>query len=60
LERLIKAARAAGALGAKLSGAGWGGNMISLAWPDQVATIAQALKEAGAVRVIATEVAKNS
>ncbi|GAB4420572.1 MAG: mevalonate kinase [Anaerolineae bacterium] len=59
LDRLIEAAREAGALGAKLSGAGWGGNMIALAWPDQAAAIAQALTEAGAVQVITTQTAKN-
>jgi mevalonate kinase len=55
LNRLIQAARQAGALGAKLSGAGWGGNMIALAWPDTAAAVAQALTEAGAVQVITTE-----
>jgi mevalonate kinase len=60
LERLIEAARQSGALGAKLSGAGWGGNMIALAWPDQAAATAQALSKAGAVQVIITEVAKSS
>jgi mevalonate kinase len=59
LDHLIRAARQAGALGAKLSGAGWGGNMIALAWPDKVAAIAQALSEAGAVTAIVTEVAKS-
>jgi mevalonate kinase len=59
LERLIEAARQSGALGAKLSGAGWGGNMIALTWPDQAAAVAQALGEAGAVQVIITEVAKS-
>jgi mevalonate kinase len=59
LASLIQAARQAGALGAKLSGAGWGGNMIALAWPDRAAAIAQALSQAGAVQVIITEVAKS-
>jgi mevalonate kinase len=59
LERLIEAARQSGALGAKLSGAGRGGNMIALTWPDQAAAIAQALRQAGAVQVIITEVAKS-
>ena len=35
LERLIAAARGAGALGAKLSGGGRGGNMIALVAPGQ-------------------------
>lgn len=56
LERLIKSARQAGALGAKLCGAGWGGNMIALTWPQTASNIAQALAEAGAVQVIVTEV----
>lgn len=60
LDSLIEAARKTGALGAKLSGAGWGGNMIALTWPDQAPAIAQALTEAGAVQVIVTQVAKNN
>ncbi|PDW03095.1 mevalonate kinase [Candidatus Viridilinea mediisalina] len=56
LERLVHAARAAGALGAKLSGAGWGGIMLALAPPAAAPTIAAALREAGAVRVLTTEV----
>jgi mevalonate kinase len=56
LGRLIQVARQAGALGAKLSGAGWGGNMIALAWPDSASTVAQALTETGAVQTIITEV----
>jgi mevalonate kinase len=59
LERLIQAVRQAGALGAKLSGAGWGGNMIALAEPQVAAAIAQALTQAGAVKVITTEVASS-
>jgi mevalonate kinase len=56
LESLIGAAINAGALGAKLSGGGRGGNMIALVdapIQDQVAT---ALQEAGAVDVICTTV----
>jgi mevalonate kinase len=56
LERLVGAARQAGALGAKLSGAGWGGNMIALVRPESTATVAQALSQAGATGVIVTEV----
>ena len=47
----------AGALGAKLSGAGRGGNMIALVTADTAAQVADALRAAGAVRVIVTEVA---
>jgi mevalonate kinase len=54
LERLTAAARAAGALGAKLSGAGRGGNMIALVEPASAATVAEALRQAGAVSVIQT------
>lgn len=58
LERLVAAARRAGALGAKLSGAGWGGNMIALSPPEPGAAeaIAQALRQAGAAGVIITTV----
>jgi mevalonate kinase len=54
LERLIWAARAAGALGAKLSGGGRGGNMIALVRGQDEARVGRALLEAGAVRVIKT------
>jgi mevalonate kinase len=56
LEGLLKAAHSAGAAGAKLSGAGRGGNMIALARPENAEEIARALKEAGAVRTIITEI----
>lgn len=59
LSRLVQAARQAGALGAKLSGAGWGGNMIALTPPDSAPAIAQALSQAGAVQTIITEVKKS-
>jgi mevalonate kinase len=51
LERLIVAARRGGALGAKLSGAGWGGVMLALAPPGAAEPIVSALIEAGAARV---------
>jgi mevalonate kinase len=54
LEQLVTAARAAGALGSKLSGAGRGGNMIALVEPGDEARVAGALRQAGAVRVIET------
>jgi mevalonate kinase len=56
LERLITAARAAGALGAKLSGGGGGGNIISLVSPAAEKAVGQALKKAGAARVLYTQV----
>ncbi|WP_129632494.1 mevalonate kinase [Candidatus Oscillochloris fontis] len=51
LDRLVQAARQAGALGAKLSGAGWGGVMIALAHSNQCQQVADALHAAGASRV---------
>jgi mevalonate kinase len=56
LDQLVLAARKAGALGAKLSGGGRGGNMIALVSPATVPAVAQALHRAGAVGVIITEV----
>lgn len=56
LDRLVRAARQAGALGAKLSGAGQGGNMIALVEAGVADTVARSLQEAGAVRVIQTVV----
>jgi mevalonate kinase len=58
LDSLTKAARGAGAWGAKLSGAGWGGNMIALAptQPEVITAITVALFAAGATGVIVTEV----
>jgi mevalonate kinase len=59
LERLIAVARQAGALGAKLSGAGRGGNMIALIepQPEVVQAVTTALEQAGAAGVLVTEVA---
>jgi mevalonate kinase len=56
LDRLVEAAVAAGALGAKLSGAGWGGVMLALVTHDTRERVANALEQAGAKRVSATEV----
>ncbi len=56
LERLVAAARLAGALGAKLSGGGRGGNMIALIRPDGQEQVAAALRAAGARNVIVTQV----
>jgi mevalonate kinase len=53
LDGLCEAARRAGALGAKLSGGGRGGNMIALARDDgHAAQLRQALLDAGAKRVM--------
>lgn len=54
LDRLCQAARQAGALGAKLSGGGRGGNMIALVQPDAAQRVANALLRAGAVRSFPT------
>jgi mevalonate kinase len=56
LDRLVEAARQAGALGAKLSGSGRGGNMIALVSPQTAKTIARSLRQAGAVHTITTTV----
>ena len=56
LDRLVEAAKQAGAWGAKLSGGGQGGNMLALAAPEQAVTIAAALTQAGAVRTIVSVV----
>lgn len=57
LNRLVKVARQAGALGAKLSGAGWGGVMLALVTEATRAPVAEALRRAGAAQVLATSVA---
>jgi len=57
LDRLVAAARGAGALGAKLSGAGWGGVMIALVDDERREAVRAALLEAGAARVLETVVA---
>jgi mevalonate kinase len=56
LETLIAAAMRAGALGAKLSGGGGGGNMIALINPEDSESMSLALLSAGAANVITTEV----
>lgn len=56
LDRLVEAALSAGAAGAKLSGAGRGGNMISLVDAENQECVREALLAAGAVRVIVTTV----
>ena len=56
LDKLVEAARNAGALGAKLSGGGRGGNMIALAEQANAESVADALISAGAKRTIITEI----
>lgn len=54
LNRLVAAARHSGALGAKLSGAGRGGNMIALVTAETETIVRDALMAAGARSVLAT------
>ncbi|NDJ61211.1 MAG: mevalonate kinase [Chloroflexi bacterium] len=56
LDRLVGAATEAGALGAKLSGGGRGGNMIALVAPETQQQVGAALRAAGAVRVFPTTI----
>jgi mevalonate kinase len=53
LERLIDAAHAAGALGAKLSGSGGGGIMVALVAPERVDRVTQAIEAAGGSAIVA-------
>lgn len=57
LERLIAAARNAGAYGAKLTGGGRGGVMFALVKPDEAEAVKAALEEAGAVRAMISAIA---
>jgi len=54
LDELVEEARMAGALGAKLSGAGCGGNVIVLV--EEAEEMRETLEKAGAARVISTTV----
>ncbi len=56
LDKLVDTARSAGALGAKLSGGGRGGNMIALVEQAKAEFVASALISAGAKRTIITEI----
>jgi len=56
LDALVEAARHTGALGAKLSGAGRGGNMIALVTPQTCERVKDALEKEGAQSVIQTGV----
>ncbi len=58
LETLVAAAQTAGALGAKLSGGGRGGNLIALVTAETAAGVEAALCQAGAARVITTTIEK--
>lgn len=56
LDKLVSAARKAGALGAKLSGGGRGGNMIALVERSQAEVVAESLMDAGARNTIVTQI----
>jgi mevalonate kinase len=56
VDQLVVAARNAGALGAKLSGGGRGGNVIALVQPEIAEAVSSSLKEAGAKNTIITQV----
>jgi len=56
LDRLVEAARDAGAKGAKMSGGGRGGNMIALVKPELAESVSLSLKDAGARNTIITQV----
>jgi mevalonate kinase len=56
LDQLVEAAKDAGAIGAKLSGGGRGGNMIALVQTETAEIVSLSLKEAGARRTIITEI----
>jgi mevalonate kinase len=56
LDRMVLAAREGGALGAKLSGAGWGGNMIALVTEETKGRVDMMLRLAGATRIIISRV----
>jgi mevalonate kinase len=56
LDRLVNAACKAGALGAKMSGGGRGGNMIALVKPEIAETVSMSLKDVGAKNTIITTI----
>jgi mevalonate kinase len=60
LDRLVAAANAAGAYGAKLSGGGRGGNVIALVERSTAAAVGQAMHGAGATAVIITPIGVNT
>ena len=59
LDVLCEAALDAGALGAKMSGGGRGGNMFALIHDADAERIARVLRAAGAVQVIKTRIGKS-
>jgi mevalonate kinase len=59
LDRLVEAACGAGAFGAKLSGAGWGGIMLALVDSSNSEGVRAALVAAGATRVLETMIMRH-
>ena len=57
LDKLVETALAAGALGAKMSGGGRGGNMIALVTEATAVDVGTALRAAGATTVLTTQIA---
>ncbi|HUI27137.1 MAG TPA: hypothetical protein VL403_13720, partial [Candidatus Kryptonia bacterium] len=57
--RLIDAANSAGALGAKLTGAGGGGAIFALTAPESATVVAGALRRAGAADVFVLAVERD-
>lgn len=60
LDHLVYAARGAGAMGAKMSGGGRGGNIVAVAMPWAVEGVVEAVRKAGAVGVIETVVTQGN
>jgi mevalonate kinase len=56
LDRLVEAARSAGAFGAKLSGSGRGGNVIALVKSEMADTVSLVLKAMGAKNILVTPI----
>jgi mevalonate kinase len=56
LDHLVYAARGAGAMGAKMTGGGRGGNIVAVAMPWALEDVVGAVRRAGAVQVIQTVV----
>ncbi len=60
LDQLVQVAQSHGALGAKLSGGGRGGNMIALVTPNTVDEVREALLNAGAKNIYETQLKATS
>jgi mevalonate kinase len=59
LDKFVDAAIKAGALGAKLTGGGGGGNMLALVSPETCEKVDDALRQAGAVKTYITHLGPN-